>query len=134
MLPNISWMYKNHPNQNIYFNFLAGKNFNEKFEMDFSGTTNKRALEYIIKKENKKVKIYNLSTTDLNLSKKIIKKEIREKIDITYDVNSADYIINNYRDWKGITIPTNFMKPKNFKILYEIKIDDVAINTIYKKH
>ena len=34
--------------------------------MDFSGTTNnKQALEYIIKKENKKVKIYNLSTTDL---------------------------------------------------------------------
>ena len=134
MLPNIYWMYKNHPNQNIYFNFLAGKNFNEKFEMDFSGTTNKRALEYIIKKENKKVKIYNLSTTDLNLSKKIIRKEIRERIDITYDVNSADYIINNYRDWKGITMPTNFMTPKNFKILYEIKIDDVAINTIYKKH
>ena len=102
--------------------------------MDFSGTTNKRALEYIIKKENKKVKIYNLSTTDLNLSKKIIKKEIREKIDITYDVNSADYIINNYRDWKGITMPTNFIAPKNFKILYEIKIGDVAINTIYKKH
>ena len=134
IIPTIFWMYKNHPHQNIYFNFLAGKNFNEKFEMDFSGTTNKRALEYIIKKENKKVKIYNLSTTDLNLSKKIIKKEIREKIDITYDVNSADYIINNYRDWKGITIPTNFMTPKNFKILHEIKIDDVAINTIYKKH
>ena len=61
-------------------------------------------------------------------------KEIREKIDITYDVNSADYIINNYRDWKGITMPTNFIAPKNFKILYEIKIGDVAINTIYKKH
>ena len=30
-------MYKNHPHQNIYFNFLAAKNFNEKFEMDFSG-------------------------------------------------------------------------------------------------
>lgn len=134
IIPTIFWMYKNHPHQNIYFNFLAGKNFNEKFEMDFSGTTNKRALEYIIGKENKKVKIYNLSTTDLNLSKKIIKKEMREKIDITYDVNNADYIINNYRDWKGVTLPTNFIAPKNFKILYEIKIDDVAINTIYKKH
>ena len=134
IVPIIFSMYKNHPHQNTYFNFLAGKNFNEKFEMDFSGTTNKRALEYIIKKENKKVKIYNLSTTDLNLSKKIIKKEIRERIDVTYDVNSADYIINNYRDWKGITTPTNFMIPKNFKILYEIKIDDVAINTIYEKY
>ena len=31
-------------------------------------------------------------------------------------------------------MPSNFMTPKNFKILYQIKIDDVVINTIYKKH
>ena len=126
-------MYKNHPFQNIYFNLLAGKNFNEKFEMDYFGTSNKKALEYIAAKENKKVKIYSLSTTDLNLSKKIIDKKIREKIDIAYDINNADYIVNNYRDWNGEIDPTNFKVPENFKILYEIKVDNIPINTIYKK-
>ena len=126
-------MYKNHPHQNVYFNFLAGKNFNEKFEMDYFGISNKSVLEYIIEKEGKKVKIYNLSTTDLNLSKKILKKDMREKITVVDNANDADYITNNYRDWRGKIKPTEFIIPKNFKITHEIKVDDVSINSIYKK-
>ena len=133
VMPTAFWMYKNHPFQNVYFNLFAGKNFNEKFEMDFMGTSNKNVLEYIIEKEDKKVRIFNLSTTDLNLSKKILKKEIREKIDIVHEINNADYITNNYRDWKGRTEPTKFVIPKDYQILYAIKVDDVSINTIYKK-
>ena len=134
IIPTAFWMYKNHPFQYAYFNFLAGKNFNEKFEMDYYGVSNKNALEYIIDREDKKVKIYNLNTTDLYLSKKILKKEIRETIDIVHNANNADYITNNYTDWRGETMPTKFVVPKNFKIMYEIKVDDVTINTIYKKY
>jgi len=134
IIPNIYWMYKNHPHQNIYFNFLAGKNFNEKFEMDFSGISNKQALEYIAKKKDGKVKVYSLSTTDLDLTKKILENSIRKKILITNDIDDADYIINNYRDWRGITKPIDFTTPKNFKIIHEIKIDGISINTIYKKY
>jgi len=133
IIPTTFWMYKNHPFQYIYFNLLAGKNFNEKFEMDYFGISNKSVLEYIIGKEGKKVKIYNLSTTDLNLSKKILKKDMREKIIIVDNANDADYITNNYRDWRGKIKPTEFIIPKNFKIIHEIKVDDVSINSIYKK-
>jgi len=131
--PTAFWMYKNHPFQYVYFNLLAGKNFNEKFEMDYSGVSNKNVLEYIIAIEDKKVRIHNLSTTDLNLSKKILKKEMRERITVVGDIKNADYITNNYRDWNGKTEPAKFVIPKNFKILYEIKVDDVPINSIYKK-
>ena len=62
------------------------------------------------------------------------KKEIREKIVIVHNANDADYITNNYTDWRGETMPTKFVVPKNFKIMYEIKVDDVTINTIYKKY
>ena len=134
ILPNIYWMYKNHPHQNIYFNFFAGKNFNKKFEMDFSGVSNKQALEYIARGEDRNVKIFNLSTADLNLSKLILKKKIRQKISIINDINDADYIINNYRDWRGITRPSDFVAPKNFKVFHEIKVDGVSINTVYKKY
>ena len=127
------WMYKNHPFQYVYFNLLAGKSFNEKFEMDYFGVSNKSLLEYIIENDDKKVQVYSLSTTDLNLSKKILKKGIREKVDIVDNINSADYITNNYRDWKGRTEPTKFVIPKDYQILYAIKVDDVSINTIYKK-
>ena len=98
-------MYKNHPFQNVYFNFLAGKNYNENFEMDFLGVSNKKALEYIYENEVGRTKIYSLSTTDLNLSKKILKKEIRETIEIVHDINSAYYVTNNYRDWRAFGSP-----------------------------
>ena len=133
LIPTTSWMFKNHPFQYVYFNLFAGKNFNEKFEMDYFGISNKSVLEYIIEKESKKVKIYNLSTTDLNLSKKILKKDMREKITVVDNANDADYITNNYRDWRGKITPTEFIIPKNFKIIHEIKVDDVSINSIYKK-
>jgi len=134
IIPTAFWMYKNHPYQYVYFNFLVGKNFNEKFEMDYYGVSNKDALEYIIEKEDDKIKIYNLNTTDLYLSTKILKEESRENINIVHNINNADYITNNYTDWRGETRPTKFMVPKNFKIMYEIRVDDIAINTIYKKH
>ena len=126
-------MYKNHPHQNVYFNFLASKNFNERYEMDYFGLSNKQALEHIINQENKIVKIYNLSTSDLGLSRKILKKELREKINITGNIKNADYVINNYRDWRGKIKPTNFKTPSGFKIFYEIKVDNVSINTVYNK-
>ena len=53
---------------------------------------------------------------------------------ITNDINNADYIVNNYRDWRGITLPNDFITPKNFEIFHEIKVDNISINTIYKKH
>ena len=133
ILPTGIWMYKNHPFQYVYFNFLAGKNFNEKFEMDYLGVSNKSALEYIISKESKKIKVYNLNTTDLYVSKKILRKKDRSKIIIVDDINNADYITNNFTDWRGEIKPTNFIKPENFNIIHEIKVDDITINTIYKK-
>jgi hypothetical protein len=133
IIPTAFWMFKNHPHQNVYFNILARKNFNEKFEMDYFGTSNKNALEYIINQEDKNIKVYSLSTTDLSLSKEIIKKSVRENITIVYDPLKADYIVTNYRDWRGKVNPANIIVPNNFKIIHEIKVDDIPINTIYKK-
>ena len=133
ILPTGTWMYKNHPFQYVYFNFLVEKNFNEKFEMDYHGVSNKSALEYIISKENKKVNVYNLNTTDLHISKQILQKDDRKKIIIVDNVNNADYITNNFTDWRGTIKPLDFVIPENFNIIHEIKVDDITINAIYKK-
>ena len=134
LLPTTFWMYKNHPYQNVYFNIFAGKNFNEKFEMDYWGVSNSDALKYIANKNKNKVKVAAISTTDLLISKKILAKSIREKIDIVYDISKADYIINNFRDWNGIRKPNDFKIPNSFKVLSEIKVDGISINTIYKRN
>ena len=44
-------MIKHHPFQNVYFNMLAGKEIEKKFEMDYWGLSNKQALDYILKME-----------------------------------------------------------------------------------
>ena len=67
-LPTSFWIYKNHPNQNVFFNVLAGKHFDQKFEMDYWGNSNKAALEFISKNNDGIIKISNINTNDLNLS------------------------------------------------------------------
>jgi len=133
LTPTIYWMCKNHPYQYVYFNNFAGKKYNENFEMDYFGVSNKDLLENVAIESNSKIKVYNLSTTDLHLSKTMIKKYLRDKIEIVDNIDKADYLTNNYRDWTGKYYPTKFLIPENFEILYQIKIDDVSINTIYKK-
>ena len=46
-----SWMYANHPLQNLYFNFLAGKNWNSLFEVDYWGLANRTALQKILSQD-----------------------------------------------------------------------------------
>ena len=133
ILPTMFWMYKYHPHQYVYFNFLTGKDFNKKFEMDYWGLSNKAAIEHIASKEDKIVKIAKIGTTDLYAAKNILEKGVTKKISITEDIDNAKYIINAYRDWTGKMKIQEYKPPQNFKLFYEIKVDGVAINTIYRK-
>jgi hypothetical protein len=133
IIPNIFWMIKNHPYQQVYFNYIAHKDFNKNFEMDYMGVTNKNALEFIVSNEKEIVNVYNISSSDLTLAKQIFNKKIQNKINIVGDIDKADYIINNYRDWNAKKSPINFIIPSGFDTIYEIKVDDISINTIYKK-
>ena len=126
-------MLKNHPYQYVYFNFLAGKNFNTKFDMDYWGLSNANALKHIAENENRNVKISNVGTTDLHISKAFIPTSYRNKLTIINETINSDYIINNYRDWLGKNINQEFRIPINYEVFYEIIIDGVPINTIYKK-
>ena len=65
----------------------------------------------------------------MRLSKKFLIKKYRDKLKIASELNEAKYIINNYRNWLG----KNIEVPANYEILYEIKIDEIPINTIYIK-
>ena len=56
-----------------------------------------------------------------------------DKIIISNDLNNSDYIVNNYRNWNGNVKPQELIVPSNYKVYYQIKVDGVSINTIYKK-
>ena len=64
-------MYKNHPFQMVYFNSIAGKNLQDKFEHDYWGLSNKNAIKYILKKDTREViKIFGISGTRLDYTVK----------------------------------------------------------------
>jgi len=133
VIPTCFWMFKYHPYQNVYFNFLTGKNFKTHFEMDYWGLSNVRALEEIAKNENKKVNVSHVGTSDLTISQVFLQKKYRDRISITDKIKNSNYIINHYRNWLGKNNNINFIAPLNYEKFYEIKVDDVPINTIYKK-
>jgi hypothetical protein len=61
-----------------------------------------------------------------------MKKENFSRIKIVHDLNKADYVIDNHRKGWG-KIKNIELLNVNFVRLYDIKVDDIVINTIYKK-
>ena len=133
ILPTFLWMIKNHPNQNLYFNSMAGSNFSKNFEMDYWGLNNYYALKNIAKNEDKKVSVSQVNTSDLFLSKSFLDKNLRNKITIEDNYIEADYVINNYINWFGKKKNYEKLLKKDFDIYRELKIDNIVINTVYKK-
>ncbi len=132
ILPTLNWMIKNHPHQYSYFNFFLKKDFDKKFEVDYWGLSNYQALLYLSKKVENKVKVSRVSDTDLQLSRLFLPKKYRERILIVGDVNDSDFIIDNKIHWNGVLSKKEKILKKNFTKFYEVKVDNISINTIYK--
>ena len=76
-------MIKDHPHQNVYFNFIPGKNIQTKFELDYWGLSNKQALEYILKNDsNNVIKIGSAGPISIENSKKILSSLEKNRISI----------------------------------------------------
>ena len=94
-------MIKDHPHQNVYFNFLPGKNIQTKFELDYWGLSNKQALEYILKNDSKNViRVGSAGPISIENSKQILSPLEKKRILISKN-SKSDYIIDNYINWYG---------------------------------
>ena len=126
-------MIKDHPHQNVYFNFIPGKNIQTKFELDYWGLSNKQALEYILKNDNKNViKIGSASPISIENSKQILSTLERDRIVISKN-SKSDYIIDNYVNWYGKYKKKRHEIPNDFEIYKEIFVSGKRIISIYKR-
>jgi hypothetical protein len=122
-----------HPHQNVYFNFLAGKNIHKNFENDYWGLSNKQAFEFLLINERKNpIYIGSAGPISLENSKKILSSNDRDRL-VVKPNNEADYIIDNYRNWFGEYNKKRYKLPDNFKIYKEISRRGRKIISIYKK-
>tara|TARA_B100000745_G_C20056353_1_gene360342 strand:- start:321 stop:884 length:564 start_codon:yes stop_codon:yes gene_type:complete len=128
------WNYKNHPYQFVYFNPIFKSLTKNNFELDYWGISNRSVLEQIFHiNEKNDFKVATISYTSLNDSLRILDPKIREKISIVYDLNDADYVIDNHRK-KWSSTPGEENLEKNFSIIYSLIVDGNIINTVYKKN
>ena len=61
-----------------------------------------------------------------------MQEEVVNRISIVNDLKEADYVIDNYRKGWGEVKIIHLLSSKFVK-LHDIKVDDIIINTIYKK-
>ena len=125
------WNYKFHPHQYVYFNLLFKEKFNNNFEKDYWGLSNTQSLNYIINNNtNYPIKVATKSFSSLEYSLLMLKEEDKDKLSIIYNLPEAEFIITNYR----IRQKKNFIiDKKKYKKYYEITVDNVPINTVYRK-
>jgi len=126
-------MFSYHPHQNVYFNFLAGKNIHTRFENDYWGLSNKQAFQFLLKNESKKhIYVGSAGPISLENSKKILNKTDRNRFVIKPNIE-ADYIIENYRNWFGEYNKKRYKIPDNFIKYKDISRRGRIIISIYKK-
>lgn len=123
---NFYWIYKNHPYQNLYFNFLVKEPY-KQFDMDWLGLTNKDLLKYLLKYDNsEEIKIWAASGTSLDATtKNLLNFDEAKRIKAVKLEIEADYILNNYinnqRDYS-----------LQYKLIKEIKVSGSKVNSLYK--
>ncbi len=128
------WNYKNHPYQFVYFNPIFKTLTKNNFDLDYWGVSNKSVLEKVfLINEKKSFKVTTISFTNLNDSLRILDPKLREKVTVVYDLNQADYVIDNHmRKWSST--PGEEILKKDFNIVYNLIIDENIINTVYKRN
>ncbi|MDC1330607.1 glycosyltransferase family 39 protein [Pelagibacteraceae bacterium] len=124
IIQNLYWIIKYHPNQYAFFNSMM-KNYDEKFDIDWWGMSNKEIINFLDKYDGReKIYIYSEGPS-LNATLIRFNKTVKNKIETTNNLNQANYIISNYLDYK-----------RDYKIkfnkVYEIKTNNAIISTIYQ--
>ena len=128
---NIFWIIKFHPFQNNYFNILSKNFVQNNFDKDYWGLSNYQSIKHIINEdERREIKIATMSFADLYLSFLRFSELDKKRIKIVHNYDEADYIINTYMKRIGNNFEINLNK---FEKYHEIRVDNIIINTVYRK-
>ena len=123
----LSFMIRYHPHENVYFNRLAGSDYEtikEHYEMDYWGLGYYQALEYIVTNDPRpQIKvIYDNYPVKANATILNPEDGMRLKF-VGKDVTDADYFITNFR-WH----PQEY----DYPLFYSINVEGASIITVYK--
>jgi len=126
-------MFKNHPYQFVYFNKFAGKSVANYFELDYWGNSNRSALTFISKNDNRNnIKVYVFSNSPYHFSLLLMNKEDQNRIKFVNKLNEADYLVTNHFYIRNNPIILNNKLKEEYKLLKEFKVDTKPDETSVK--
>lgn len=125
------WSFLNHPYQYVFFNFPSKQYVKKNFELDWWGVSNLDSLKYILKNDKKeKIKIQTISFSSLDPSIALLASNQKDRLVLTSKYEDAEFLIDHYsKKTRG-----NFViEPNQYEKYYEIIVNGIPINTVYKK-
>ena len=135
VINNIYNLINLHPFQYVYFNKVFEDKANDLFEIDYWGVANKQALKEIISNNSRedKIVIGVASFANLNLSKKMLPEDLKNRIIISgQEFDNADFIFTNYYSEVDPKINDKYSIPENFKKYSSVKKGNILIYEFYK--
>lgn len=98
----LTYMVLNHPHQHTFFNAIAGTKVEKKFDVDYWGNAYQTALRALIEKDGReKIKV-RFANYPGDANARMLPKDIRDRIELVWDIKYADYYLTNYRFWKEL--------------------------------
>ncbi len=120
-------MIRYHPNQQVYFNRLAGGSLNSakaKHEFDYWGLAFKQVLEEIVERDTSAEIIIHSNSFPGVCNRNILHEEQRDRLLFSDNIDYCDYFITNYRSH-----PEDYDYPNEF---YSVIIDDAKLASAFR--
>ena len=128
LIGNGLWIIRNHPFEYVYFAPLFRK-YSDEFSGDYWGIASRNLLEYIVQTDDRPQIIVDHSLTNAgSINRGLLPEKDRDRLDLVYDTENADYIIFS-RDDKTAD-QASFT---GFKKVYSIRVDSDEIGIVFKR-
>ncbi len=138
IISNVFFIFKTHPVQNIYFNFVSKPYIKNNLPVDYWGLGNKKTIDFLLS-QRINFSVANSSFTPLNNLKYSLKPDFSYSKNITFlgtqekNKNTSDFIFTNYYYNKNPKNMEKFKIPENYKSYYKLIIDGIIVNEVFAK-
>ena len=138
IISNIYFIFKTHPVQNVYFNFISKPYIENNLPVDYWGLGNKKTIDFLLSQQIN-FSVANSSFTPLNNLKYSLKPEFSYSKNITFlgtqekNKNTSDFIFTNYYYNRNPKNMEKFKIPENYKSYYKLIIDGIIVNEVFAK-
>ena len=123
------FMFRNHPYQNVYFNFMAGKETTKNFEADYWGLSYRQVLQYLLDHDSSDtIKILSANWPG-KANADIFPEEQKDRLQFV-SPEKACYFISNYRFPSEHDKLFNLEYPYNHPV-FEIEVSGNKISGAY---